>query len=678
MSNNRLEALYEIGKVIGTGVDIERVFVLIMGKLSQIMGAKRCSLMLIDEASNELVIKAAQGLGKRIIEKTRVKIGEGISGWMAEYGAPLLIANIERDPRFKRRSGEGYFSKSLLSVPLKIDDKVIGVLNINEKRNGGIFNKDELRLLSLFANQIAIALENARLARQVKEKRKIDTMLKSMGEGIIMVDNKNRLLLLNPAAKRLLKFKERQGVTNEDLLKRFQDIGIAELLKEVAEKGGAVTKEVRLKGSEEMTISAEVIAVKDRKGKRIGLVIALRDITKIKKLDRERSDFISTVNHELRTPLTSVKEAVSLILDGATGRINETQARFLTLARRNIDRLVLLVNNLLDISRLEAGKMELEMALLNIAKVAKKAIADIKSPALKKKIVLKSSLPSHLSKVRGDFNALTTVFTNLLSNAVKATSERGRIRVEVKEAGDSIRVSVSDTGIGIHKADLDKVFDKFYQVSGALTLKEKGSGLGLAITKGIIEAHKGRIWVESEVEKGSKFIFTLPRIEKEYKRKEFSQSLVEEIKKARRRRATLSLLRLKINNLQEINATYGSRQGARIKNEVERIAKETLRPEDIVTRYREEEFAILLPGTDRERALMAGERLKAAIERYGFDTAVGPLRATVSLGLASYPKDSKEKRQLIEMARPEKLGRRAPTSKELGSGVSASLRKVGK
>jgi len=218
------------------------------------------------------------------------------------------------------------------------------------------------------------------------------------------------------------------------------------------------------------------------------------------------------VSHELRTPLTIIQEGVALINDKILGDVNEKQVSTLSQVLENIARLTRIIDGLLDISKLEAGEMELKRSSVDIAKFIKKIIEDFQSKAKEKKIVLKTSLSKKVSRVYADGDKLIQILTNLVSNSLKFTPANGKITVRADDDADgSVMISVSDTGVGMSGGDVSKLFNKFQQFDRVHGPGEKGTGLGLSISKKIVELHGGRIWAESKVKKGSTFCFTIPK-----------------------------------------------------------------------------------------------------------------------------------------------------------------------
>jgi len=248
-----------------------------------------------------------------------------------------------------------------------------------------------------------------------------------------------------------------------------------------------------------------------------GAITINQDITErkraeeeIKKLIKIKSDFISTVSHELRTPLSITKEGISLVLDKVPGDINEKQKGVLQVANNNIDRLSRIINELLDISKIEAGKVKLKKELVDMAVLIRGAASLFELSIKMKGLELKVDIPEKQIDAYIDLDKIYQYFTNLIENAIKFT-DKGHIEVSLREKEKEIECVVADTGIGIAGEDLPKVFDKFQQFGRVSGPGEKGTGLGLSITKGIIELHGGRIRAESEPGRGTKFIFNLPK-----------------------------------------------------------------------------------------------------------------------------------------------------------------------
>ncbi|PIU40849.1 MAG: hypothetical protein COS99_08055 [Candidatus Omnitrophica bacterium CG07_land_8_20_14_0_80_42_15] len=234
-----------------------------------------------------------------------------------------------------------------------------------------------------------------------------------------------------------------------------------------------------------------------------------QEYEKMRKLNEVKSDFVSIVSHELRMPLATVKEAIALLLDRIPGKITKKQEEILSLANQNVERLNRLVTNLLDLSKMEAGKMGMKRELVDIAKITNHVVEALKLNANKKRISVSAHIGSDIKGLWADSDRITQVLNNLIGNAIKFTPDGGKVDVTLREKDKAIEVVVKDTGRGIDKKDIDKIFEKFSRVSfqnGNIV----STGLGLAITKEIVELHKGRIYVESKLDRGSIFTVRLP------------------------------------------------------------------------------------------------------------------------------------------------------------------------
>jgi signal transduction histidine kinase len=242
----------------------------------------------------------------------------------------------------------------------------------------------------------------------------------------------------------------------------------------------------------------------------LGQIFTLRDITRETEVDRMKSEFIATVSHELRTPMTSIKGALGLVLGGATGPVAEEQRELLTIAQTNVDRLIRLVNDILDLSRIESGRLELRKVPAGINEVVLTAVRELESVRQQRGLHLTTDLAEPLPLAEIDPDRIGQVLVNLLGNAYKFTDPGGQVTVRTRQVAGEIRVQVADNGPGIPRAQLESIFERFHRAPSAASRRAGGSGLGLAIARAIVEEHGGRIWAESDVGKGAVFTFALP------------------------------------------------------------------------------------------------------------------------------------------------------------------------
>lgn len=353
------------------------------------------------------------------------------------------------------------------------------------------------------------------------QKERVDAVIRNLAEGLVVVDEEGKVVLMNPAAEKLLGVRQAQkiGRSVTESLKEEHVVSLASgKLKDSAEPG---PQQVDLLSANEETkrvIKASTAVVENEDGQTVGMVSILSDITKQKELDDMKDKFVANVSHELRTPLVAIQKSLALILGREVGEVTAEQERFLDIAQRNIGRLSRLINDLLDVSKLEAGKMALKKSRFLLKGLVFHVLSTVETWARDKHIELKTEFSDEGVEVEADSDRMTQVLTNLVSNAIKFTPESGTVTVRVSGyfedpslgRGRSIEVAVEDTGVGISPEDKDQIFNKFVQVgnqqnSGGMP----STGLGLTITREIIQLHSGKIWAESEGN-GSRFIFRIP------------------------------------------------------------------------------------------------------------------------------------------------------------------------
>jgi PAS domain S-box-containing protein len=395
----------------------------------------------------------------------------------------------------------GVFSREL-------DTKVSQISKqLSSKYEGVIHEKDK---------QVKIIKEkyedvSGRYKKLNVEKRQTEAVVRSMAEGLIVVDDKGEVLLMNPAAEKLLNV-EKKNKIGKPLDK---DLKQEQLMSMVSPGKSGKEKEIVLKSNDEDTkkvlrSSSAVIESKD--GKTVGMVSVLSDITKQRELEELKSKFVSNVSHELRTPLVAIQKSLSVILSSASGPLTEPQKKFLTIAERNLDRLSRLIEDVLNFSKVESGKLELKKKPSSIKRLIEDSCDSLENWAKSKFIEFEKDVPNNMPEVNIDPDRITQVLINLIGNAVKFTPQNGKIIIKAGKLPESgkLEVNVTDTGVGISKADLPKIFDRFQQSGERESTDISGTGLGLAIAKEIVKLHGGDIWAESEKGKGATFSFTLP------------------------------------------------------------------------------------------------------------------------------------------------------------------------
>ena len=385
------------------------------------------------------------------------------------------------------------------------------------------FTPDQLRIVVRRALERRTLQKEAEFLRRERErslrdiateKSKIKTIINCMGDGVLVCDRESCIVLSNPAASRMLKIPE------SSLLGNFlPQCNLHPELSKIIEESlttkdmgyTSVSQELSIGESGEVFLRAHTAPVRNDLGETLGSVTVLQDISHLKELDKMKSEFIAMVAHELRAPIASVEQQLTVILNGMAGEVTAKQERLLSRAKERTKGLLTLIKDLLDLSKIEAGKMVQYKEPLSLQEVIQRVVDLMRAEAEAKKIDLQFSAPSETPLISADRNSMEGIFTNLISNAIKYTPEGGKVWVTLNEEGGFVKAAVSDTGIGIKKEDLLRIFDKFYRVKTMETRQIVGTGLGLSIVKSIVDAHLGSISVESEEGGGTTFTVLLPK-----------------------------------------------------------------------------------------------------------------------------------------------------------------------
>jgi two-component system phosphate regulon sensor histidine kinase PhoR len=385
------------------------------------------------------------------------------------------------------------------------------------------FTPDQLRIVVRRALEKRALQKEAEFLRREREKSlhdiateksKIKTIINCMADGVLVCDRDGCIVLSNPAASRMLKISETSLIGNF-LPQCNLPLELAKTIGESlqAKQGGytSISQELSIGESGEIFLRSHTAPVRNDLGEVIGSVTVLQDISHLKELDRMKSEFIAMVAHELRAPIAAVEQQLNVILNKMAGEVTEKQQQLLSRAKERTQGLLTLIKDLLDLSKIEAGMMVQYKEPLNLLEVIQKVVEFMRPEAEAKKIDLQFALPTEPAWINADRNSMDGIFTNLISNAIKYTPEGGKVWIALGGDNGFVKVTVSDTGIGIKKEDLPRIFDKFYRVKTAETRQIIGTGLGLTIVKSIVDAHLGSISVESELGKGTTFTVLLPK-----------------------------------------------------------------------------------------------------------------------------------------------------------------------
>ncbi len=347
------------------------------------------------------------------------------------------------------------------------------------------------------------------------EKKRLKTIINCLADGVMVTNRNLEVILHNPVLMRLLEISEK--LENPfPVTKIITDDSLIETLKKILSEGfpenELISQEIRAGKSVLRAISAPSLGPSRNVFWSVaGTVTIFEDITAFKQLDQMKTDFVNMVAHELRSPLVAIKQQNNVLLEGLCGPLGEKQLEFVSRGSNKIDGLLGLINDLLDVAKIEAGKYVQRRVPTDIGKIIEETVALMEPRATEKGIALTFSLKD-LKPVQADPKNIEEIFNNLISNAINYSPEGGNVTVTAQGLGEYMEIKVEDTGVGISPEELPKIFDKFYRVKHPKTRQVTGTGLGLAIVKGIVDAHQGTIGVESVVDKGTTFRILLPVI----------------------------------------------------------------------------------------------------------------------------------------------------------------------
>ncbi|HNX80619.1 MAG TPA: ATP-binding protein [Candidatus Omnitrophota bacterium] len=493
-------------------------------------------------------------------------------------------------------------------------------------------------------------LEDLQESKDVIEldKLKMESMIQSMSEGVILLEEGVETIVMNPQARRMLDCAPDQAVSSRHIQEKLKQHNLLDAWNGCRSQHHPVAKEISIGTLQKTVLRVEMNPVYNSAHALTGVVIVVHDITREREIDRMKSEFISTVSHELRTPLAITKEGISLVLDRISGQINEQQQKILTKANDNIDRLSRIINNLLDISKIEAGRVELKKELVDIAELARAVLTAFESRFKEKNLSVSFEADSGGVWIFVDADKMVQVFTNLLNNALKFTNQGG-VTVKIHSMPDSVECSVADTGIGISEEDMPRVFQKFQQFGRIPGGGEKGTGLGLSIVRGIIELHNGKVKVVSSLGKGTTFICRLPTYTSDEILFEY---ITNGIAAATVKYTAMSLVLISIAGVDQLVAQESQERGVNVLHEIKEILHDALRGGgDVIVKDRGE-LALVLVGCDKLNVLRVEGRLSHALEDY---LARHNLSDQLSFHFSSvtYPEDGATEMELLTKIRTE-------------------------
>ena len=490
---HELETLARIGRTVTAMLNVDDVLRTVVEEAVQLTGAEEGSLLLLDDESGELYMRASKNFDDDFTRAFRLHVRDSLAGQVMNTGEPILL-----DESSPQKIKTAYLVHSLIYVPLRVRGKTIGVLGVDNRKAGRVLTQQDVTVMMAMADYAAIAIENAKLYHRTEsERRKLETVIKDTQSGVVVIDPENRVMMLNRTAK------EAFNVKGEFFGRSAVEIFDHPHLLELIGSGSGSSRR------EEIAVDdGRIFNVQKSSINSVGYSIVMHDITHLKELDRIKSEFVTTVSHDLRSPLTAILGYVELI--ERAGPLSSQQEDFVGRVRISVEQIADLVSDLLDLGRIEAGlnttKERTPMSVLTHY-----ALDGIRNAIIAKGLRLETNLQEGLPFVYGDPIRLRQMVGNLIENAMKYTPPGGSVYVEAEAEEDQLILRVRDTGPGIPPQDQPYLFDKFFRASNAPE-NAPGTGLGLSIVKSIVDQHDGRIWVESELGQGATFTIVLPAL----------------------------------------------------------------------------------------------------------------------------------------------------------------------
>jgi signal transduction histidine kinase len=422
-----LEGLHEISQAFAAMTDIQETYGRLTRRIAELIGAAKCAISLYDPVTREMVGQApGYGVSDATIRALRYRVEALLPAWNFRLHGPMVKNHPEEFHPAQREHFRPFDLHNIVCVPLVLEGRILGMVAAGNKPDG--FAEDDVRLLTVFAGQAAVAIQNARLYTHLEE------------------------------------------------------------------SAAQLEAKVRQRTAELETTYRELAASHER----------------LRELDRLKSDFLGNVSHELRTPLAAIKGFVDNLLDGVAGPVDDKPRHYLERVRTNADRLGRMVSDLLDLTRIEAGRIELTPAVLSVADAVADVVETFRPVARTRGIELTTEV-GRCPPIWADRDKVQQILGNLVANGLKFSPVGGRVTVRAAAGpGAVVRLAVEDTGHGVPPADRERVFDKFYQVGRLDGDRPAGTGLGLTIARHLVELHGGRIWVEAATPRGSVFVVLLP------------------------------------------------------------------------------------------------------------------------------------------------------------------------
>ncbi|MBU2220116.1 PAS domain-containing protein, partial [Patescibacteria group bacterium] len=516
---NFQELVADLSGKISSTLDINDIYKYIDESFYSAFYPKNFALLLYEKSNKSFLLKYSSNLNvasQKELQKNINQLAGMINQQKIIFIDDLALATDNEIKTTVQELKEMHVS---LLLPLYFEGEIIGLAVLGDKESEEIYNDEDVAVFNVVLAQIAISVKNALLHKESlvyadnlnTEKNKISSILANFIDPVIFIDKNKQLRIFNPAAQNVF------GMEISDVGKNIEEIVFKtnELKLAIINEGQAQTADnqqeifIEQNGNQKYYKALSAQVLNDKK-EFIGTLKIFYDLTKEKELDKSKSEFISVAAHQLRTPLSTIKWIFDLLLKNEAGKVRPEQRHYMEMGNISNEKLIIIVNDLLNVSRIEEGNFKLNLSSCDIKKILTEAQIDINNVIKGKNIDVQYELAENLLAITVDKEKLLTVLENVLINAANYTPENGKIKISAMVEGGFLLISVADNGIGIPEEEKKKVFSKLFRATNAIRAHPDGSGLGLFIAKKIIKMHKGDVTFESQEGIGTKFIIKLP------------------------------------------------------------------------------------------------------------------------------------------------------------------------
>lgn len=513
----------EVPAVVVTRPELRQTLARLINNVAMIVQAEKVLVLLYQADTGDFApLPPALGVPEDLLTNLSVPADTGIAGMVFRTGEAVVYNDALNDARADQELIALLRVRNGIAVPLTIkrrdeeeqivEERIIGVLEVFNKRWDEQFSDDDLRLLQHMADQAAAIISSAQLYIQLQEERdQLEETLESIRAALIVVGTDGTVRLMNPAACQLLGHREGDACVGKSMSQVVGHPELRQVFEEAFRERQVVTRELAFEDGKRV-YRAETSLMLDEGGQLQNVVAVVYDITEIRQLERMKTAFVSTVSHELRTPLTSIKGFISTLLDDTDGMYDdETRREFYEIIDQECDRLTRLINDLLNVSRIESGRaLDMYITHVSLYEIADAVCQAHQAYTERHRVV--NAVPADFAIIEADADKVTQILDNLVANAVKYSPEGGEVRVSAMDEGDHVRVDVEDQGLGVPEEHREKIFERFQMVEDDSRKAIKGTGIGLYLVRHLARAHGGDVWLDwSEAGKGSRFSVRLPK-----------------------------------------------------------------------------------------------------------------------------------------------------------------------